>query len=113
MPGKERYEALLAEYNEKFGPDNAAYLLEMEQGWMREYSWAVYIDWNLPQSAEQKDYTQQCAEYLGWHYDCVPGNPSLMQRLAGGLWNEDDFLVVQPGAAIAEDLTKPELIKAM
>jgi hypothetical protein len=113
MPGKERYEALLAEYNEKFGPDNAQYLLDMEQSWMKEYSWAVYIDWNLPQAQEQKDYTRQCADYLGWHYDCVSGSPDLLQKLADGHWNENEFLIVQPGAKIAEDLTKPDLIKAI
>jgi hypothetical protein len=113
LPGKERYETLLAEYTEKFGPDNAAYLLEMEQSWMKEYNWAVYIDWNLPQSTQQKEYTRQSAEYLGWQYDCVVGNPDLLQRLADGLWNEDDFLIVQPGAIIAENLTQPDLIKAI
>jgi hypothetical protein len=113
MPGKERYDALLAEYNEKFGPDNAQYLLEMEQGWMKEYSWAVYVDWNLPQAQQQKDYTRQCADFLGWHYDCVSGSPDLLQRLADGLWNQEDFLIVQPGAVIAENLTEPDLIKAI
>jgi hypothetical protein len=111
MPGKVRYEALLAEYTEKFGPDNAEYLLEIEQSWMKEYNWAVYIDWNLPESPRQKDYTRQCAEYLGWQYDCVAGSPDLLQRLTDGLWNEQDFLIVQPGAMIVEDLTQPGLIK--
>jgi len=113
MPGKERYEALLAEYIEKFGSDNAAYLLEMEQGWMKEYKWAVYVDWDMPEAAQQKEYTRQCADYLGWQYDCVAGNSSLMQRLADGLWDEQDFLIVQPGEVICEDLTEPDIIKAM
>lgn len=113
MPGKERYEALLAEYTEKFGPDNAKYLLDMEQSWMKEYNWAVYIDWVMPESLQQREYTRQCAQWLGWQFDCVTGSPVLLQRLADGLWNEEDFLIVQPGAAIAEDLTQPDLIKAV
>ena len=112
MPGKERCEQLLAEYSEKYGPDNAQYLLETEQTWMKEYKWATYIDWHLPGSEAQKAYTQQCAAYLGWQYDEIEGSPDLMQRLVDGRWDAEDFLVVEPGQTIAEDLTCPHLIRA-
>jgi hypothetical protein len=35
-PGKERYEKTLDEYREKYGEDNAKYLMETEQKWMKE-----------------------------------------------------------------------------
>jgi hypothetical protein len=111
MPGKERYEAILAEYTQKFGTDNAEYLLQTEQNWMKEYRWAVYIDWNLAEANQQKDYTRHCAEYLKWQYECLPGSPDLLQRLADGLWNDEDFLIIPPAQTIAEDLTNPGLMK--
>src|SRR5210317_132956 len=37
MPGKERFETILAQYTEKYGADNAQYLMDMEQGWIKEY----------------------------------------------------------------------------
>ena len=43
MPGRERYEKKLEEYEEKYGSDNAKFLMETEQGWMNEYNWATYI----------------------------------------------------------------------
>jgi len=112
MPGKERCERLLAEYSEKYGAENAQYLVEMEQTWMKEYQWATYIDWGLPGSDKQKDYTRQCAEHLGWQFDIVKGSPDLMQRLVDGDWDAEDFLVVPPGHTIMEDLTCPHLIRA-
>ena len=33
----------LKEYMEKYGKDNAEYLMETEQNWLKEYNWAVYL----------------------------------------------------------------------
>jgi hypothetical protein len=112
QPGKERCERLLKEYTEKYGEDNAAYLMEMEQGWMKEYSRATYIDWGLAGAEECKDFTKECAEYMQWEYDELAGDTSLMQRFVDGDWGADDFLVVEPGQRIAEDLTSAGIIKA-
>lgn len=43
-PSKDRYEANYNSYLEKYGEDNAQYLMEMEQSWFKEYKTAVYID---------------------------------------------------------------------
>ncbi len=110
QPSKERFEATLREYTEKYGADNAAYLMEMQEGWMKEYSWATYVDWGLPGMEEYKQYTRRCAEFLKWNYDEIAGDPGLFQRMLDGQWNSDEFLVVNPGQAIAQDLTNPGII---
>jgi hypothetical protein len=112
QPGKERYERMLKEYEQKYGRDNAEYLVETEQAWMREYNWATYVDWGLANSKQYNQYTKQCAEFLGWRYEQLRGDPGLMQRLLDGQWDEDEFLTVRPGQKIAEDLTNPNIIKA-
>ncbi|MCJ7692687.1 MAG: DUF1638 domain-containing protein [Sedimentisphaerales bacterium] len=112
QPGKERYERILKEYEEKYGEDNAKYLMETEQKWMKEYNWAAYIDWGFVNCQEEKKYTKSCAEFLGWNYDEIKGDPGLMQRLVDGQWVESEFLVVQPGQKIGEDLTSEGIIKA-
>ncbi|MGB2808970.1 MAG: DUF1638 domain-containing protein, partial [Sedimentisphaerales bacterium] len=112
QPSKERYEKMLKEYKEKYGDDNAQYLMDVEQKWIKEYDWATYIDWGLTDSNEYKNYTKRCAEFLHWNYDELKGNPVLMQKLVDGDWHNSDFLVVKPGRKISEDLTKDGIIRA-
>jgi len=99
-PGRCRYETELARYTEKYGEDNANYLMEMEQSWFREYRNAAYIDVGLGNCDANSQFTRQCAEWLGWKYDHVEGNPRILKALVSGDWNKDDFLVVQPGQQI-------------
>ncbi len=112
QPSKERYEKILEEYKEKYGDDNAQYLMEVEQNWIKEYNWATYVDWGLADSNEYKNYTKRCAEFLHWNYYELKGSPVLMQKLVDGDWNDGEFLVVKPGQKIGEDLTNDGIIKA-
>lgn len=112
QPSKERYEHLLKEYQAKYGTDNAEYLIETEQSWIKEYGWATYIDWGLANSQEDKKYTKKCAEFLGWDYDELKGDARLMQRLVDGRWDDSEFLVIDPGQRISDDLTNDGIIKA-
>lgn len=112
QPSEQRYEMLVAEYQRKYGPDNAQYLMEAEQTWIREYNWATYVDWGFTESSQYRKYTKQCAEFLGWNYEEIKGDPGLMQRFLDGTWDSCEFLVVEPGERIAEDLTADGLIKA-
>jgi hypothetical protein len=112
QPSRQRYEKVLEEYTHKYGPDNATYLLEVEQTWMKEYQWAAYVDWGLNDSEHYRAFTRDCAGFLDWNYDELAGDPGLMQRFIDGLWSEEEFLIVQPGQRIAEDVTSRGIIKA-
>jgi len=112
QPSRERYETLLAEYTRKYGADNAQYLMEVEQTWMKEYGWATYVDWGLVEADQYKAFTKECAAFLHWQYDGLTGDSGLMQRFVDGLWREDEFLIIPPGQRIAEDVTSRGIIKA-
>lgn len=112
MPGKGRYEKLLKEYIEKYGENNAQYLMETEQGWMKEYERATFISVGLCDETKYKEYTKECAEYLGWSYDEVEGDTSLLQGLVDGKWDEGKYLVVKPGKTFAQDVTSEGIIKS-
>lgn len=99
-PGQCRYETELARYTEKYGEDNARYLMEMEQGWFHEYKNAAYTDLGLGDRDRHSMFTRQCAQWLSWNYDNVEGDPRILKALLSGDWNEADFLVVQPGQSI-------------
>ena len=100
QPGRERYERTYRSYVDKYGEDNAQYLMEMEQGWFKEYSNAAYTDLGFGESDHHKEYTRECAEWLGWRHDELQGDPRLVKRLLEGDWNAEDFLIVEPGQKI-------------
>ena len=112
QPGKERYDKTVESYREKYGEENAEYLMEMEQNWIKEYSTAAYVDWELPISEENKEFTENCASYLDWRYDVLKGDQGLMQRLVDGEWDPDSFLVLEPGQTVAADPASSGIIRA-
>jgi hypothetical protein len=64
-PGEQRYQILLRQYTEKFGADNAEFLMETEQHWFKTYDRATYVDIGVGVTEEDLAYTKACAEWLG------------------------------------------------
>jgi hypothetical protein len=113
MPGKERYEITYERYLEKYGEENAQYLMEIEENWMTEYSAAAYIEWPELPSPEFRQFTRECAKYLKWEFKDMKGSSRLLQDLVDGNWNQDDYLVVNPGEMVDQDLTNHGIITAV
>jgi hypothetical protein len=102
QPGEERYQRTYQSYVDKYGEDNAEYLMEMEQGWFKSYNRAFFIDWEeLGNSDYYRQYTKECAGYLKWKYQEEKGNPALLERMLRGQFNEEEVLVIPPGKTIA------------
>ena len=110
MPGKERFEMIRQQYVEKYGEENADYLMEMEQNWMNEYERCTFIDWPQFNNVAYKEYTKSCADYLKWQYDEIMGSSDLLENFIEGNWDDNRFIVVPPGKTIApsynEDVIK-------
>ncbi|HEY3332341.1 MAG TPA: DUF1638 domain-containing protein [Capsulimonadaceae bacterium] len=100
-PGQERYEKLYAEYAEKYGDDNAQFLMESEQHWFQAYDRATYVDLGIGVTDEDLAYTQKCADWLKWKCDREVGDPTLLKDLLTGPWDDDRFLVLGPGESLA------------
>lgn len=96
-PGPDRYNKLYAEYAEKYGEDNAEFLMESEQHWFATYDRATYVDLTVGATDADLDYTRQCADWLAWNFDHQRGDPQLLIDLLAGAWDEQRFLVLQPG----------------
>lgn len=99
-PGPERYEKLYAEYVEKYGEDNAAFLMESEQHWFATYDRATYVDLTVGATDNDLDYTRQCADWLDWKFDHQRGDPGLLIDMLAGRWDEARFLVLEPGQTL-------------
>ncbi|MEN6356974.1 MAG: DUF1638 domain-containing protein [Armatimonadota bacterium] len=96
------YEEKYRQYLEKYGEDNAKYLIEQEQQWYQHYTRAAFINMGLGDIEAYRKFTRDIADSRGWEYAEIEGNMSLIERLTSLQWNEDDFLYVEPGKKIAE-----------
>ena len=100
MPGKERFDQCYAEYTEKYGEDNADYLMEMEQSWLTEYKCAYYIDWGIEENKKHIDYTKECADFLDWEFRMEKGSNLLLKDMLEGNWDNERFLFIPPNTTI-------------
>lgn len=99
-PGKERYDKLRAKYIADYGEDNADFLMESEQHWFKTYDRATYVELGAGVTPEDIQYTRQCADWLKWSYDHQQGDPQLLLDLLSGNWDQQRFLVLEPGQSL-------------
>lgn len=96
-PGPQRHKALRDRYVEKFGQDDADYLMETEQQWFSTYNRATFVDLGLTESAADEQYTRECASWLGWTFERQQGDPELLRDLINGPWDSERFIIARPG----------------
>jgi hypothetical protein len=99
-PGQDRHDEYFVRYCEKFGPEDARFLMEQEQAWFKSYSRATFVDLGVGPTHEQQQYTRRCADWLNWHYDYQRGDAALMRALLGGPWDDGRFVILEPGQTL-------------
>lgn len=87
------------EYVEKYGVDNADYLMEVMGAWQSHYQRAVFIDMRVGDGTPVEAVAQGEATRRGWIFERVTGDLVLIRRLLAGDW-ETDFLLLEPGQQI-------------
>lgn len=100
--GIDAIETVYDEYVEKYGQDNADYLMEVMGEWGKHYSRAVYIDMDDPDGASFEHVAREQAARRNWQFERRDGNRRLLHMLINGDWDSDEFLVVPPGHTIRQ-----------
>lgn len=95
----DKLSATYEEYVEKYGRDNADYIMSIMGAWQEHYQRAVYIDMGIGDGSSVEGKAQGDAERRGWTFERMQGNSTLVKRLLYGEWDED-FLVIPPGESI-------------
>ncbi len=92
-------EALYEEYVQKYGIDNADYLMEAMGAWQAHYERAAFIDLPIGNGKDVADQAKADAERRGWRFEQLAGDMVLIKRLLDGNWGEA-FLQLSPGESI-------------
>ncbi len=87
------------EYMEKFDgdEDTVEYLLEMDKEMLKNYHYLTYITWPGMDNARGVAAAEKIAREAGMELLPYEGSNRLMADFVNGNWNEEDFLILQPG----------------
>ena len=97
VPGPGRLEHLRAEFAKKFDEEDVEFLLETERETWALRDTATYIDLGTPDAAAEADYAKASADSLGWKFEHIRGDATLLRDLLGGNWDIARFQTVNPG----------------
>ena len=97
------------EYAERFGEDNADYLIEVESSWEKNYSTLGYIHSEVHDLADNLRRAGEEAERKNWRLRELDGDLRLLKMMVDGTWNEEEFLILKPGQVIAPDYSGKKL----
>jgi len=86
---------------ERYGEENARFILDFRSSWRGHYQRAAYIRFpDDPECATHRRRLRALADAEGWEYEELPGSETLFERLVSGDWDHPEILVVHPGEVI-------------
>lgn len=87
------------EYMEKFDgdEDTVEYLLEMDKEMLKNYHYLTYITWPGMNNERGVAMAEEIAKNAGMELLPYDGSNRLLADFVNGNWNEEDFLILQPG----------------
>ena len=88
------------ELAQKYGEENADYLLEQFTNFTKHYERLAFIATPVPEAARWETAAQDMARKRGWTFEKLPGDLGWLRRLVNGKWDEREFLKLNPGERV-------------
>ena len=100
--GQADLERKRSEYMERFDgdEDTVEYLLDVDREMLKNYRYITYITWPGLPSEGGVAKAQDIASETGLELLPYEGSNRLMMDFVNGNWNEEDFLILQPGETL-------------
>lgn len=101
VPGPDKLEVLKSELLEKFDEDDVEFLIETEREAWAMHDTVSYLDLGTDDAESEAVYAERCAKWLGWRFERLKGDASLLSDLLRGHWEEARFQIIEPGEQLA------------
>lgn len=85
---------------QKYGEEQAKYLVEEMSRWSNAYSHGTLIDFEFLNHLKLGEQVRQICTEKGWEFSTIGGDLVLLQSLLDGRWPESDVLLVPPGKQV-------------
>ena len=97
VPGPEMLAALRERFSEQFDPEDVEFLIETEQQQLAMHDTASYLDLGTVDAEDEAKYAKKCADGLGWKFEHLPSDGTLLRDLLWGNWDDERFQTIVPG----------------
>lgn len=113
IPTKENIDKRRLEYIEQYGEDNADYLMEQDNLWVKNYNHCGYISSDVYDNHEYRETAKEVAREHGWNYEEFKGDHAFLYQMVNGPWDDTNFLTCPPGYTVepSYDETKIKAVK--
>ena len=91
---------IIHETVEKYGLEEAQYLMEAMKEWTGHYTHGVLIDYDFTKVLKLREQVEQVCANRGWQFTELAGDLGLLGRWLGGEWSDSEFLTVLPGQTV-------------
>jgi hypothetical protein len=104
VPGPDKIDAMREEFSARFDEDDVEFLIDAEKAVWAAHDTATYIDLGTPDAETEANYAKQCADSLGWEFERIHGDPSLLRDLLEGRWDDERFQIIRPGEMLGHSI---------
>ena len=101
-PSQQYYQTKREDYASRYGEENARYLLEQENTWIKKYQNLIYIASPDEHRRDHEEYARRTAKTFGWEFSIQQGKEDLLRDLVNACWEKERFLYCPPGKTISQ-----------
>jgi len=100
VPGPDQLESMRATLSAKFEAEDVDYLVQSTREQWALHNQSTYLDLGTDDAEAEAAYARKCADWLGWKFERLKGDPALLRDLLWGIWDDERFQIIEPGSRL-------------